>query len=219
MRDFSTALGAAIGQAPSRELVEAQRGFDRATVRKVRRLVRRGEAAPDPQQARLAVAIAHDMQRRQRLSGTRTMVVFALILVAWAWLAVQQLTGGRPVLGVMFAVLALWGAYLLARLPVWRRNTDEAERLNRELLEGDEPHPETSAGGLARPSRPALAAGVAFALVFYTAGFGALTLAMAGEPLTVGRIVAHGAWFGVAMTVVNLTVMRRRNQRASRRVE
>src|SRR3954454_11315434 len=69
MLDFSSVLGAAQGQAPSREVVAAREGLTLAQRRAASRAVRRGEAAGEPAVARLAVAQARSWCAAARARG------------------------------------------------------------------------------------------------------------------------------------------------------
>lgn len=220
MAGIRTAWGAAIGQAPSRDLEEARKGFSRAELRQVHRIVRAGEAAPDARQARLAVAIARDRQRTERLAGTGTMLIVVLIVVLWAGTAVGRAADGDVVLGVLFGASTVLGVWTVV---AWRRGRGRAalsERRNLDVLEraGEPAEPQPAGrGALAEPNRPAFVAAVAAAFLFYVVSFGTLTTLMDDAPLTLGHVLGRGATFAILMTITNLTWMRARNRRATQR--
>lgn len=218
MTELQTWWAAAGGQAPPRELVEAQRGLTRAQRRAARRAVRRGEAVADPAAARLAVAQARVVVRRR--PGAWLIAFFALLVAGWVAFAVAQLTSGHPVLGAFFAATAVFGAWVLYRLhPRYVRAARLAERRNREALEqAGQPYPDDPAA--AEPVQPpasALAAAAVALWAFYDLIFGILSDLIDGRGFDLAHAVARGAFFATGMTVVNLTVLRRRTERQSQR--
>jgi hypothetical protein len=147
------------------------------------------------------------------------MAFFAAIVFLWAAMSVWQFAENRPSVGVLFAAFAIVGAAEVVMEPRWRRGCARAERVNRELLErAGEPYlglAGDSRRALAEPSRPALVVCVVAALVIYSAGYGALMLAIDGERITTEHVAARGLPFGVLMTIANLTWLRWRNRRAT----
>jgi hypothetical protein len=217
VNDLRTAWSAAVGQAPLRELVEARRGLDRATIRRVRRTVRRGEMAGSAREARLAVAIARDLQRRERPSGPKLRAFFAVSNVFFAGKAVVLLADGDIARGVFFIAL-VWCAWPLDMRGRRRRAAEQAERANVELLERCGQPYETPLAGRAtvqRPRGPWLVACVVAAFVVFVAAFGTFVTFLDGDPVTVGHVIAIGLPFGVGMTIVNLIRLRKWNERAA----
>jgi polyferredoxin len=203
--------------APARDVLAAEAGMDRRTVRQVRRLMRRGRVAPDVPRARLAVALARDAQRRQ--SNPLLTAFFAALVVGWIWLFVTRLKGGHiDLLTAIWAGAAAWGIYVLWMLWRTRTSAPQAElRSLRFLQEAGEPYRYEAERGPARVPMPALVTSTLVAFAFYDLGFGALTLAMDGKALSVDRVVGHGAVFAAFMTLFNMTLMRRRNNRQALR--
>lgn len=114
---WRTWRAAGTGQMPPEEVLAAQEGMDRRTVREVRRLVRRGRLAPDVPRARLAVALARAAQR-QHPSPALTLC-FAMLVALAAWLSVPHVLRGHiDFIGVVWAGFAVWGVYALWGL--WR---------------------------------------------------------------------------------------------------
>lgn len=126
-------LAAGMGQEPSSEVVGAKKGIDQRGVRRARRMMRRGRLAPDPPQARLVVALARESQRQQ--SGIGLVLFFAALVIAWAWLSVEQLDRGHIPLGILWAGIAGWGTYALWVIWRERSNASKAELNNLRLLD------------------------------------------------------------------------------------
>jgi hypothetical protein len=202
--------------APAQDVLAAEAGVDRRTVRQVRRLVRRGAVAQDIPRARLAVALARDAQRRQ--PGRSLMAFFALLVLGWIWFFMARLREGHvDVLAAIWAALSVWGIYVLWVLWRTQLRARQAELCNlRFLQEVGEPYREETRGPVLVPI-PALVISAFVAFAFYDLGFGALALAMDGSALSVGRVVTHGAFFAAVMTLFNMTLMRSRTTRQALR--
>src|SRR3954453_3550988 len=218
MLDFSSVLGAAQGQAPSREVVAAREGLTLAQRRAASRAVRRGEAADDPGVARLAVAQARLVVRRR--PGAGLIVFFAAMVALWLGFAVWAFAAGHLALGLLLAATVPSGVWALWRLrPAGFASAREADRRNREALErAGCPYVEDPAG--AEPARMppvAIAAGVVVVWIFQDVIYGTALDLFDGRPYTLGHAVLRGALFATLMSVVSLTLMRRRTQRQSQR--
>jgi hypothetical protein len=108
----------------------------------------------------------------------------------------------------------------LRALDAWRTRAcaPQAELSNlRFLREAGEPYSYDAERKPAQVPLPALVASTLAVFAFYDLAFGALTLAMGERELSVGRVIGHGAVFAVLMTVVNMTLMRSRNDRQALR--
>jgi hypothetical protein len=202
--------------APAQDVLAAEARVDRRAARQVRRLMRRGGVAQDIPRARLAVALARDAQRRQ--SGLVLMAFFALLVLGWIWFFVARLREGHiDVLTAIWAGASVWGIYLLWVLWRTRLRAPQAELRNlRFLQEAGEPYRETARGPVPVPI-PALVTSAFAAFALYDLSFGALTLAMDGSALSVGRVVTRGAVFAAFMTLFNMTLMRSRTTRQALR--
>jgi hypothetical protein len=212
---WRTWLAAGVGQMPSEEIVAAQAGMDRRTVRGVRRLVRRGRVAPDVPRARLAVALARTTQRLQ--PSPALTVCFALLVALSAWLSVSRgLRGHTDRFAVVWAGVTVWMAYILWALWRSRRAAPRAELENMRLLqEAGTPYPPDAVGAPVRASPLTAVTSAVVIFVFYDLGFGASSLASDGKALSFARVVGHGAFFATFMTLSNLTLMRSRHERLS----
>lgn len=208
MPSFWDALASAGGQPPSAEIEAAARGFDRAAVRRVRRLVARGEAAPDVPQAWLAVAIAHGIQRQRDQGAVILLAFIALMAVAFAVYAVVSLTGDDPWFGAFAGVCALAFAWLVVVLRSRYRNVDAAERRNLEVLQEHGERYWAPAAKVITPPRRMLVLATATMFVFYAACFGGLSALLDDDPM-VETVLARGLPFAFFMTVLNQFQLRR----------
>lgn len=186
---------------------------------RVRWSVRRGREADTVQKARLAVALARSGQQRESVSGRGTYAFFALIVVGWFAAGVMYATSGRLVLGAVFVAFGTWGSWLLFARWRWSDGPAQSDRRNRAMLERAGQPYDVFAEKHVEPIAPGTL-GIALAaltlLTFYVVAFGVLAAAMDGQTLTVAGVLARGAFFGVFMTIANLTWGRRRHQRATR---
>jgi len=186
-------------------------------MRRLKRMVQAGGAASNAQEARLAVALARDLERQRQIAGPRTMAFFALIVLGWLGFAISAFIGGEPVLGAIFAAYSVFGVWVFVNRWRTRRGPKLAEGRNLAYLESiDESSnaPRERENAFVEPPRVDLAMAAVAVTLFYTTAFGALTAAMDGDPITVTHVLARGALFGVFMTVVNLTAGRRRRRRS-----
>lgn len=179
--------------------------------------MRRGRVAPDVPRARLVVALARDAQRRQ--SNPLLTAFFAILVIGWLGFFVARLKGGHvDLLAAVWALAAAWGIYTLWVLWRMRTGASQAELRNLSFLrEARVPYSYEAEREPARVPRPALVASTLAIFAFYDLAFGALTLAMDGRVLSLGRIVGRGAGFAVLMTLFNMTLMRSRNHRQALR--
>jgi hypothetical protein len=215
---FRAAFGAAAGQAPSREVVESQRGLSAGQRRAARRAVRRGEAVSDPAVARYAVAVARMTLRRR--PGTVLRVALWVIAATVGVVAILQLSHGHTVLWIASVgglALILWASWLLR--PAGARAAETAEAANRAVLEqAGTPWRSDPRGGEPVEARfPAVVAGVVGIWLWYDLSYGAVLDAFDDRRLTIGHVVGRGAIFATVMVIVNLTFMRRRTRRQARR--
>jgi hypothetical protein len=210
-------LGAANGVKPSVELVQAMDALDRRSIRRVTRLTRHGNATSNPSEARLAVALAH--QTRQRAPTPTAYVVFALAIAVYLGIFVWQAADGEvDAAGILTGAAGLWFIYMVILGSIRLRNAATAERLNLEVLQrASEPYsPSWSPANIDIPPAAFLAITVAM-FFLYALPFGLLQLA--GPELThsASTVIAKGAFFGVFMTVFQLTLGRSLTQRRSER--
>lgn len=210
-------LAAGVGLAPASDVVAALAGMDRRSVRQVRRLVRRGLVAPDAPRARLAVALARDVQRRQ--SSRLLSMLFAAFVVGLTWFFVRRLAQDHlDLLTLFWGAATAWGIWMVWALWRMRRGAPQAELRNLAFLrDAGEPSPSETECRPTRVPLPAVAASACVAFVYYDLGFGALTLAGDGRALSISRVVGHGALFAALMSAVNLTIMRKRNEQQTLR--
>lgn len=127
MVDLRTALDAARGEPPSRELFDARAWVTGAQRRAARRCLRRGEAAQDAPTARLAVALA-----RARLLGLPTSEAAFLLIVILT--AVAYVVSDRR---VTYVAVAVGVAAAFAALVLWPRQeraAAAADERNRAVL-------------------------------------------------------------------------------------
>jgi hypothetical protein len=194
------AIGYEGGQ--SSEIAHAKEGMSSGDVRRTRRLVKRGGLAADVAGARLAVAQARKQQRHMPAPGS---IVLLLALAAvGVWLFVEQIDSfdsGAVVLGCG-ALAMLW-----ASVDLWRThvNAPRAELANMRLLEqaGELYTPRPSRKRL--PASPAQrAVSVVIGLLVYDVGYGAASLGLDGERLSIGPILERGALWSCFMVVFHL---------------
>lgn len=212
--EWRTAVAAAAGLAPSRDLAHRAQGVDPPTVKEVDRLVRRGEAAPDVPRARLAVAMARD--RRRLLSFGRLRLVFGVLVLLWALQVARQVADGRLRLdGALYAACAAGFAWMLFAVPRWVDAAGRSEAANRRLLEeAGEPYVPVATGPVRPRPRP-LAAALLVSVVFNTLAFGLLTALLDGDGLTPFGVLASGLPFGLLFTGAMFGWYRWRNRRAA----
>jgi hypothetical protein len=188
--------------------------LDAGTIRRTRRLVRRGEVAEDPPSARLAVALAREEQRRFSPGG----LVFVVLLAAAALgFAGSRLEDGRVsvivILSAGFGSWACWTCWQSWRLDATARHAELANM--RLLADAGEPYPRRPPSGLLPASASTQAAGAIIRWVFYDLSYGAFTLALEGEAIWLGRIVLRGALWATFMIVFNVVYQRRERERQS----
>jgi hypothetical protein len=210
-------LAAATGASPAPEVLDAEAGLDRRAVRQVRGLVRHGGVASDVPCARLAVALARDAQRRR---PEPLLLAFCMVLVVGcvALFAARLNEGHIDLLTAVWGGSAGFGIYGLWLIRRMRTRAPQAELRNLSFLrEAGTPYRYEGGREPVRVPVPALVASTLVILVFYDLGYGALTLAMNGRALSIGRVAGHGAGFAVLMTILNMTLMRSRNARQALR--
>jgi hypothetical protein len=207
MADLRRTMSAALGLAPSQEVVDATRGVDRRVVRQVRGRVRRGEVEQDALRARLAVALAREHLRLDRAIGLWSARIFAVAVASWAAMGVDAFLDRRIPLGGVYLALVTWGLWLLVMRPRWRRNAAQAERRNRDALAAPG-LPEGAMAAASRRERVAEGLAVAAWLVLL---YGILLAAADGDPLSAGVTVAGCLLFGALMTVFAGARARRRS--------
>jgi hypothetical protein len=201
-------FGAANGMKPSVELVQAMDALDRRTVRCVTRLTRRGEVASNVSEARLAVALAHQTRQREP-PGSTYLFIAILIAVFLGILAIQAVRGEVDALGIIAGAGGLWFTAMTIQGRLRLRNAVTTERLNLELIErGSEPYsPSWSPAAIDIPPA-AFAAIVLVMFLLYGVPFGVLQR-IDGDPThSAGSAIASGVFFGVFMTIFQLTVGR-----------
>jgi hypothetical protein len=210
-------FGAANGLKPSVELVQAMDALDRWTVRRVTRLTRRGEVAPNASEARLAVALAHQTRQREQ-PGSAYLFIVILIAVFLGIFAVQAVRGEIDALGIITGAGGLWFTTFTIRGRLRLRSAVTAERLNMKILErGSEPYsPSWSPAAIDIP--PAASVLIALVMFFaYGLPFGVLHLVEGDATHSAGSVIASGALFGVFMTIFQLTIGRGIAERRSER--
>jgi hypothetical protein len=210
-------FGAANGLKPSVELVQAMDPLDRRTVRRVTRLTRRGKAASDASEARLAVALAH--QTRQREQPDSAYLFIAILIAAFLGIfAVQAVRGEIDALGIIAGAGGLWFTIFTIQERLRLRNAVTAERLNLELIErGSEPYAPSWTPAAVDIPPAAFAAIVLVMFLLYGVPFGVLQR-IGGDPThSAGSAIASGVFFGVFMTIFQLTMGRGIAERRSER--
>jgi hypothetical protein len=99
---------------PSNELIWALAKVDRTTIRRARRLVWRGTAADDPRTARVAMALAHNAERKGvGVGGAFFLLIFAAVTLSWALAADSPITSqlGRVLAAGVCAYLVAGAAW------------------------------------------------------------------------------------------------------------
>jgi hypothetical protein len=210
-------FGAANGMKPSAELVQAMDALDRRTVRRVTRLTRRGEVASNASEARLAVALAHQTRQREP-PGSAYLFIAILIAVFLGIFTVQAVRDEIDALGIIAGAGGLWFTAFTIQGRLRLRNAVPAERLNLELLEkASVPYsPSWSPAAIEIP--PAASVLIALVMFFaYGLPFGVLHLVDGNATHSAGSAIASGAFFGVFMTIFQLTIGRGIAERRSER--
>jgi hypothetical protein len=130
---------------------------------------------------------------------------------------VQAVQGDVDAFGVILGALGVWFTVTTIQGRLRIRNALKAEQLNLRILEGagEEP-PSDSIAQIEVPPAALVAAGVV-AFFAYGIPFGALQLLDSESTLTVGGVFAKGAFFGVFMTIFQLTYGRRLTERRTER--
>lgn len=210
-------LNAANGLRPSAELVQAMDGLDRQTVRRVTRLTRRGEVTSNAQEARLSVALAHQTRQREpATSGYATIAVMTAIFLGI--FIVQTLRGEIDSFGILMGACGVFFVAVTALGRVRIRNAVTAERLNLEVLKAtSEPYsPSWSPAKIDIPPVVYVAVGV-FMFFAYGLPFGLFQLVGRESTHSASNAIATGAFFGVVMTIFQLTAGRNLAQQRSER--
>jgi hypothetical protein len=208
---FNTANGV----KPSVELVEAMDELDRRTIRRVRRLTRRGKVAANPCGARLAVALAH--QTRQREPSASAYATLALMIAIFLGVFVVQAVGDEiDAFGIVLGACGLWCTAFTVQGRIRIRNAVTAERLNLEVLEAT-PEPYSPLWSAVQIEVPpvALVAIAVFMFFAYGLPFGLMQLAGPDAAHSASTVIAKGAFFGVFMTLFQLTMGRNLTERRS----
>lgn len=210
-------FGAANGMKPSVELMQAMDALDRRTVRRVTRLTRHGETTSNASEARLAVALARQTRQREP-SGSAYLFIAILIAVFLGLFAVQAVRGEIDALGIISGASGLWFIAFTIQGRLRLHSAVTAERLNLKLVErGSEPYsPSWSPAAIDIP--PAASVLIALVMFFaYGLPFGALHLIDGDATHSAGSAIASGAFFGVFMTIFQLTIGRSITERRSER--
>jgi hypothetical protein len=210
-------LNAANGLKPSVELLQAMDGLDRPALRRVTRLTRQGNVASDPAEARLAVALAHQARQREPTASAYAAIAFMIASFLGVFI-VQAVLGEIDAFGVVLAAAGLWILAVTARGRIRIRNAVRAERLNLEVLRAtSEPYsPSWSAAQVEIP--PAAFAAIAVFMFFaYGLPFGLFQLIGTEHAHSASAAISAGAFFGVFMTIFQLTMGRNLTQRRSER--
>jgi hypothetical protein len=209
-------FSAAMGVRPTVGAYGAMDALDRRSIRRVTRLTHRGKVAGDVAEARLAVALARQTQQRE--PSLSAYVVIALLAIGGlTTFVVQAVQGDVDAFGVILGALGVWFTVTTIQGRLRIRNALKAEQLNLRILEGagEEP-PSDSIAQIEVPPAALVAAGVV-AFFAYGIPFGALQLLDSESTLTVGGVFAKGAFFGVFMTIFQLTYGRRLTERRTER--
>ena len=215
MIDLRAAWLAGLGLAELRELSALRAEHDRRTVREVRRLVGRGEAAPDVPRARLAVAIARDTQRQLDLAGPLSIVIFLAVIAFAGVLAVREFREGSIGTGVVLAAFVVLSCRQLLRRPRVRRLVAASALRNASLLE-EAGAPYVAAGtGVHRATAGERLLGCVLTIAYFTILFGVMRRWIDGDAITPGDVVAEGIPFGLGLTAYNQAFMARRNRGAA----
>jgi hypothetical protein len=196
------------GLKPSVELVQAMDAVDRRSIRDVTRLTRRGKLAPDVSQARLAVALAHQTRQREPTASAYATIA-VLIAIFLGIFIVQAVRGEVDSLGIITGACALWITAFTIKGWIRIRNAVKAERLNLEILQATtEPYsPSWSSAQIELPPA-ALVAVAVFMFFAYGVPFGLFQLIGTEPTRSASSAIAIGAFFGVVMTIFQLTIGR-----------
>ena len=210
-------LNAANGLKPSVELLKAMDGLDRRTVRRVTRLTRRGQVASDASEARLAVALAHQTRQREPPASSYV-AIGVLTAVTLGIFVVQAILAEIDSFGVILGAFGLWFIAITVRGRIRIRNAVRTERLNREVLTATaEPYsPSWSTAQIEVP--PAAFVAVAVFMFFaYGVPFGLFQLVGTAATHPASTAISKGVFFGVFMTIFQLTMGRGITERRSER--
>ena len=210
-------MAVGMGQGPSAELLATEAALDRSAVREVRRLVRRGDAAPDVVRGRFAVADARESQRRQ--AHLLLLAFWLLLLAGFVWQLVSEVDAGHAVLAAFWGATTVWGVYITFGILRRRSRAPRAELENmRVLREAGQGYPVDTDWRPVSASWQAVAVAAISATLVYDVTFGGLTVATNGEALVLSRVLEKGAVFAVFVTLANLTFIRsKRNKDAARK--
>jgi hypothetical protein len=210
-------LGAANGLKPSVELVQAMDALDRRSIRQAIRLTRHGKVASDTSQARLVVALAH--QTRQRAPTASAYAAFAIAIAVFLGIFVLQAARGKiDAVGIITGAAGLWFIYMVILGRIRLRNAVTAERLNLEILQrASQPYsPSWSPAKIDIP--PAAYVAITLVMLFaYGLPFGLLQLVGPDATHSASTVIAKGSFFGVFMTIFQLTMGRGITQRRAER--
>jgi hypothetical protein len=163
------------------------------------------------------VALAHQT-RQQAPTASAYAVLAVLIAVFLGVLIVQAARGEIDFLGIITGACGLWFITITIRGRFHLRNAVTAERLNLEALERtSEPYsPSWSPAQIQIP--PAAFAVIAVVMFFlYGLPFGALQLIGLDPTHSASTAIAGGAFFGMFMTIFQLTLGRGLTERRSER--
>jgi hypothetical protein len=203
------------GLKPSVELVQAMKDLDPRTVRRVLRLTRRGKVTSGISEARLAVAFAH--QTRQRAPTPSAYAAFAaMVSVCLGIFLLQAVLGEIDALGILVGAAGLWFVSVVILGRIRLRNALTAERLNLEILHrSSEPYsPSWSLAQIEVP--PAASAAIAVFMFFlYALPYGSFQLIGGKATHSASDAITAGVFFGVFMTIFQLTMGRSLTQRRS----
>ncbi len=210
-------FNAANGVKPSVELVQAMETLDHRTIRRVVRLTRRGKAAVNPSEARLAVALAH--QTRQREPSASAHATLALLILVCLGVFVVQAVGDEiDALGILLGTCGVWFTAFTVQGRIRIRNAVTAERLGREVFQ-EAPEPYTPSWSLAQIEVPPAASVAIAVFMFFAYGlpYGSFQLIDGNATHSASNAITAGVFFGAFMTLFQLTTGRNLAQRRSER--
>lgn len=213
--DLRTAWLAGLALGELRELAVLRAEYDARTFRAVRRLVGRGQAAPDVARARLGIAIAHDTQRQLDVAGPVAFTIAGVVILFIAGLSARELAEGSIAVGIVLAAFVVLSCWRLLSRPRMRRLAADSERRNARLLAAAGERYVPAGRGLVEPSAAERAVGSVLTIVYITVFVGVMRQWIAGEGMAVGGVLADGAPVGIGITAFNQVFMARRNRDAA----
>jgi hypothetical protein len=202
------------GSPPSEELAAARRPLDRRSRRLACRAVRRGEAAPTPDAARYAVALARAVGRQARSRSRWEPLILAIVGVAGLAFGVHDVLNGSLTAGGALALLlgatVGWSAWSIPRRD---RAAAAAKVANLEVLERDgAPYVPPGSASAARLPLWVNLLGVPFDFLWSTVAFGAVMTLFDHDQLTLANMWDHGWIYGVVVTPLNAYLRQRSDE-------